>query len=226
MMYRWCCEGGGDRALWVIKSVFLRSPDTGFWACLGDIPPDMPRRPETWVSLCNLMLNLKLCGISLSSAILWSNSPKGNNRKDNSLWVTPFILRERPNVKHAIAGYLRLPQPTSAPALMRELHYHRSWGEEPGYNSDNPPENYGEIRGGCSFPWMIAETSASVPCHTACNWRNRSLMTLPGWGPKVLLLAIILLTGKKRREKRPQVTIICHYSFFSGAWKAGWKMNG
>ena len=31
-------------------------------------------------------------------------------------------LRERPYVKHAIAGYLRLPQPTAAPALMRELH--------------------------------------------------------------------------------------------------------
>ena len=29
----------------------------------------------------------------------------------NSLWVTPFIPRERPNVEHAIAGYLRLPQP-------------------------------------------------------------------------------------------------------------------
>ena len=51
MMYRWWCEGGGDRAWWVIESVFLRSPDKGFWACLGDIPPDMPRRPETWVSL-------------------------------------------------------------------------------------------------------------------------------------------------------------------------------
>ena len=37
-------------------------------------------------------------------------------------WVTPFIPRERPNVKHAIAGYLRLPQTTPAPALMRELH--------------------------------------------------------------------------------------------------------
>ena len=37
-----------------------------------------------------------------------------NNRKDNSLWVTPFIPRGRPNVKHAIAGYLRLPRPTPA----------------------------------------------------------------------------------------------------------------
>ena len=61
-------------------------------------------------------------GILRSSAILGSDSPQSNNRKDNSLWVTPVIPRERHNVKHAIAGYLRLPQPTSAPALMRVLH--------------------------------------------------------------------------------------------------------
>ena len=72
----------------------------------------MTRRPETWVSLCNLML--KLHGISRSSAILGSDSPQSNNREDNSLWVTPFIPGERSNVKHAHAGYLRLPQPTSA----------------------------------------------------------------------------------------------------------------
>ena len=74
----------------------------------------MLRWPETWVSLCNLMLKLR--GVSRSFAILGLDSPQSNNRKDHSLWVTPFIPRERPNVKHAIAGYLRLPQPTSAPA--------------------------------------------------------------------------------------------------------------
>ena len=152
MMYRWWCEGGGDRAWWVIESVFLRSPNKGFWACLGDLPTDIPRRPETWVSLCNLML--ELCGISRSSAILGSDSPQSNNRKGNPIHIIP---RERPNVlKHAIAGYLRLSQPTLAPALMRELHWHRSWEEEPGYATGNPPEYYGQIRGGCSFPWMIA----------------------------------------------------------------------
>ena len=83
----------------------------------------MPRRLETWVALCNLML--KHCIISRSSTILGSDSPQKNNRKDNSFWITPFIPRERPNVKHAIAGYLRLPQPTSAPALMQELHWLR-----------------------------------------------------------------------------------------------------
>ena len=69
----------GDRAWWVIESVFLRLPDKGFWARLGYLPPDMPRRPETWVSLCNLMLKLR--GISHSSAILGSDSPQSNNRK-------------------------------------------------------------------------------------------------------------------------------------------------
>ena len=90
MMYRWWCEGGGDRAWWVIESVFLRLPDKGFWACLGDIPPDMPRRPETWVSLYNLMM--KLFGISRSSAILGSDSPQSNNRKDHSLWGQKVLL--------------------------------------------------------------------------------------------------------------------------------------
>ena len=90
MMYWWWCEGGGDRAWWVIESVFLRSPDKGFWACLGDIPPDMPRRPETWVSLYNLMM--KLCGISRSSAILGSDSPQSNNRKDHYLWVNVLFF--------------------------------------------------------------------------------------------------------------------------------------
>ena len=29
------------------ESVFFHSPNKGFWACLGDSPPGMPRRPET-----------------------------------------------------------------------------------------------------------------------------------------------------------------------------------
>ena len=155
MMYSWWCEGGGDRAWWVFESVFRRSPDKGSYkGDKGDIPPDMPRRPQTWVSLCNLML--KLCSISRSSVILGSDSPRSNNRKDHSLWVTPFIPRERPNVKHAIAGYSRLPRPTSAPSLMRVQHWLRCWAEEPGYDTGNPPEDYSQIRGGCSCPWMIA----------------------------------------------------------------------
>ena len=50
----------------------------------------------------------------------------GWGRKVLLLAIIPVPLpRERPNVKHAIAGYLRLPQPTSAPALMRVLHWLR-----------------------------------------------------------------------------------------------------
>ena len=40
--------------------------------------------------------------------------------------VTPFIPGEKPNVKHSISGYLRLPWPTPPPAMMRELHWHHS----------------------------------------------------------------------------------------------------
>ena len=89
MMYRWWCEGGGDRESWVIERVFFRSPDKGFWACLGDLPPNMPRRPETWVSLCNLMLKLR--GISRSSLSSGRSSHESNNMKGNSInspWET------------------------------------------------------------------------------------------------------------------------------------------
>ena len=67
----------------LLRAFFLRLPDKGFWACLGDLPPDMSRRPRTWVSLCNLMLKLR--GISHISAILGSDSPQSNNRKGNSI---------------------------------------------------------------------------------------------------------------------------------------------
>ena len=69
------------------ECVFLRSPNKGFWACLGDLPPDMPRRPVTSVLLCNLMLKLR--GISHSSAILGSDSPQSNNRKGKVLHSSP-----------------------------------------------------------------------------------------------------------------------------------------
>ena len=98
MMYKRWCEGGGDRAWWVFESVFLRSPDKGFWACLGDLPPDMPRRPETLFSLCNLILR--------RSAILRSDSPQSNNMKGNYIHS-----RERPN---ANTHYCRLFKATTA----------------------------------------------------------------------------------------------------------------
>ena len=36
--------------------------------------------------------------------------------------VTAFIPRERPDVKHSIVSYLRLPRSTPPPAVMREVH--------------------------------------------------------------------------------------------------------
>ena len=39
---------------------------------------------------------------------------------------------------------------------MRVLHWLRCWAEEPGYATGNPPEDYSQIRRGCSCPWMIA----------------------------------------------------------------------
>ena len=55
--------------------------------------------------------------MQLNVETLWhfgSNSSKGN------FIHSPY---ERPNViKHAIAGYLRLPRPAPVPALMRVLH--------------------------------------------------------------------------------------------------------
>ena len=69
-----------------------------------------------------VQFNAEFRGILRSSTILGSDSPQSNNRKDNTLWVTPYIPREGLNVKHAIVGYLRLLQPPPAPALMLELH--------------------------------------------------------------------------------------------------------
>ena len=71
------------------ESVFFHSPDTGFLACLWDLPPDMSIRSDICVSLGNLLLKLR--GISRSSVILESDSPQSDNRKGNSIhssWET------------------------------------------------------------------------------------------------------------------------------------------
>ena len=70
-----------------------------------------------------MQFNAETRGISHSSVILGSDSPQSS--KVTIGRVTPFISREKHNVKHSIAGYLMLPWPTPAPALMRELHWHR-----------------------------------------------------------------------------------------------------
>ena len=100
------------------ESVFLRSPDKGFWASLGYLP----RHAQTAGDLGFAVQFNAETSWHFALRYPMADSPQNNNNKDNSLWVTSFIPRERPNVKHAIAGYLRLPQPTPAPALMRELH--------------------------------------------------------------------------------------------------------
>ena len=81
-----------------------------------EFTPDMLRRQETCVSLCNLLLKLRwIRTASLSSGGI---VPRVTIAK-----VKPFIPRERSNVKHSIADYLRLPQSTPFPALMRVLHW-------------------------------------------------------------------------------------------------------
>ena len=101
---------------------------------------------------------MKLCGISRSSAILGSDSPQSNNRKDHSLWVTPFIPRERPNVKHAIAGYSRLPRPLRRPlklyrSSLLPIHY---------LNTFSPPLNIQSSR-------FIASLMPFTPSSSQCN---------------------------------------------------------
>ena len=145
----WCSDND-VRVGMIGHGGLLSSPDKWFWACLGYLPTDMPRRPKTWVSQCNLMLKLR--GISRSSAILGSDSPQSNNRESNSIH-SPW------GQQHAIVSYLRLPRPTPVHALLRMLHWlHwlRCWAKEPGLSTGNPSEDYGQIRGGCSCRWMVA----------------------------------------------------------------------
>ena len=104
----------------LLRAFSFARPYKGIWACLGHLPPDMPRRPEIWVSLCNLMLKLR--GISRSSAILGSDSPQSNNRKDNSLWVTPFISTAVKRRSQGIPLAIRRPL---APPLRRLWPYTR-----------------------------------------------------------------------------------------------------
>ena len=141
----WWCEGRGDRAWWVIESIFLSSPDKGFWACLGDLPPDMPRRPKTWVSLCNLLLKLR--GISHSSAILGSDSLQSNIRKGNSIhppWKTQCQTLDCWLFKATMA--CTDARATLAPLLSGGTRV-RHW---------QSAQRFCQIRGGCSFPRMIA----------------------------------------------------------------------
>ena len=63
MMLRW-----GDRAWWIIESVFLRSPNKEFLVYLGDVPPDMPRRPQTFCRCAGPSIQQTQCWTSVGPA--------------------------------------------------------------------------------------------------------------------------------------------------------------
>ena len=110
-------------------------------------------------------------GISHSSAILGSDDPQRNNRKGNSI----HSQCERPNViKHAIAAL--------APLLSGGTRVHH-W--------QSARRLWPDTR---RLQLLLDDCCRLVLLHkavTAFNRRNRSLMTLSGWGRKILLLAII-----------------------------------
>ena len=162
---------------------FLRSPDKGFCACLGDLPPDMPRQPETWVSLCNLMLAFRTAPLSSGRII-----PRETTGR-----VTPFI----PCVRDLMSSNTLLP-------IILGFNAYTSASTDAG--AALAPLLSGSTR---VHHWQSArrlwpdtrrlQLLLDVCCRlvllykavTAFNRRNRSLMTLSGWGRKILLLAII-----------------------------------
>ena len=58
--------GWGDIAWWVFESVHL--PNKGFWACLGDLPPGMPKRPKLPIILYRTFVPFSL-GLRFSCVI-------------------------------------------------------------------------------------------------------------------------------------------------------------
>ena len=63
-----------------------------------------------------------------------------------------------------------------------------------------PPEHYGQTRGGCIFPRIIAVDFQTM-CFRTMQYsmqqtEQRSLMTFPSWGRKKLLLATIMVLLK------------------------------
>ena len=133
--------------------------------------------------MCNLML--KLHGISRSSATLRSDSPQSNNRKDNSLLVTPFIPRYCRLFKANTAYTSASTDARTALALWlsrgtRVCHWQSArklWLDT--RRLQLPLDDCCRL---------------VLPYHAIIQHATDgtiSLMTLPGWGQKVLLLAII-----------------------------------
>ena len=98
MMYKWWCEGGGDRAWWVIESVFLRSLDKGFYpqTCRDGRRLGFSCAIYCWISVA-------FHAVPLSSGQIITRVTIGR--------VSPFIPRERPN---ANTRYCRLFKATTA----------------------------------------------------------------------------------------------------------------
>ena len=129
--------------------------------------------------------------ISRSSAILGSDIPQSNNRKDNFLWETPFIPRDRPDVKRYCRLFKATPAYISASTdaggalapLLRGGTRVRRWQSARRLWPDTRRLQL-PLDDCCR---LVLRT---MP-YTASSRRNRSLMTLPRGGRKVLLLAII-----------------------------------
>ena len=107
-------------------------------------------------------------GISHSSAIFGSDNPQRNNRKGNSIH-SPC---ERPNViKHALAPLL-----SGGTRVHHWQSARRLW-----------PDTR-------RLQLLLDDCCRLVLLYTAFIQQNRSLMTLSGWGRKILLPAIIPVT--------------------------------
>ena len=117
-------------------------------------------------------------GMSHSSTILGSVNRQRNNRKGNSIH-SPC---ERPNViKHAIAS-------TDAGAALAPL---LSGGTRVYHSGQSARRLWPDTR---RLQLLLDDCCRLVLLHKAVkafNRRNRFLMTLSGWGRKILLLAII-----------------------------------
>ena len=85
------------------ESVFLHSPNKGFWVCLGDSPPGMPRRSKV--------------------APLSSGQIVPRVTTDQQLRVTPIIPRVRHNVKHSIAGCFKATTANISAYTVVTLHW-------------------------------------------------------------------------------------------------------
>ena len=108
-----------------------------------------------------VQLMLKLCGISHSSPILWSDSLQSNNTQD---LLIPLIPRKTNNVEHSIAGCFTTTTPNHAniSACTADSACTDKEAEiASGYSTGNPPEDYGQTHGGVLYK--------------SCGRQNRSL---------------------------------------------------